>query len=68
MLAPRFKLSSLVLFFFFFFPGPHPVANGGSQARGPVGAAAAGLYHSHSNTRSEPHLPPTPQLMATSDP
>ena len=29
------------------------------------GAVATGLHHSHSNTRSEPHLQPTPQLMAT---
>ena len=40
----------------------------GSQARGPIGAAAAGLHHSHSNTRSKPHLRPTPQLTATLDP
>ena len=33
-------------------------------ARGQIGAAAA----SHSNTRSEPHLPPTPQLTAMPDP
>jgi len=42
------------------------VAYGGSQARGQIGAVAAG--HNHSNTRSEPHLQPTPQLMATPDP
>ena len=33
-----------------------PAAHGGSQARGLIGATAAGLHHSHSNTRSEPHL------------
>ena len=33
-----------------------PVAYGGSQARGPVGATAAGLHHSHSNTGSKLHL------------
>ena len=44
------------------------VAYGGSQARGPIGAAAAGLRHSHSNVRSEPHLRPTPQLMAMPSP
>ena len=33
-----------------------PVAYGGSQARGLVRATAAGLHHSHSNTRSELHL------------
>ena len=39
-----------------------PVACGSSQARGQIGA------HSHRNTRSKPHLWPTPQLRATSDP
>ena len=38
---------------------------GRSQARGHIGAAAASLHHSHSNVRSELHLPPTPQLAAT---
>ena len=40
------------------------------QARGQIRAAAAGLHHSHghSNVQSEPHLRPTPQLRATSDP
>ena len=33
-----------------------PVAYGGSQARGRIGVVAAGLRHSHSNARSEPHL------------
>ena len=31
-------------------------ACGSSQARGQIRAAAAGLHHSHSNTRSKPHL------------
>ena len=33
-----------------------PMAYGGSQAKGQIGAAAAGLHHSHSNAGSEPHL------------
>ena len=33
-----------------------PVAYGVSQARGLIRVRAAGLNHSHSNTRSEPHL------------
>ena len=33
-----------------------PAAYGSSQARGQIGALAAGLRHSHSNTRSELHL------------
>ena len=40
-------------FFLFFFLGPPPPAvYGNSQARGQIGAAAPGLHHSHSNTRS----------------
>ena len=41
-----------------------PAAYGGSQARGPIGAAATGLRQSHSNAGSEPCLQPTPQLTA----
>ena len=48
--------------------GAVPEAHGSSQARGQIRVAASGLYHSHSNTGSEPHLQPTPQLMATPDP
>ena len=33
-----------------------PVAYGSSQVRGRIRATAAGLYHSHSNARSEPLL------------
>ena len=44
------------------------MAHGRSQARGPVGAVAAGLHHSHSTAQSELCLQPTPQLMATPDP
>ena len=33
-----------------------PVAHGSSQARGPIGAVAAGLWHSHSHVGSEPRL------------
>ena len=60
----------LFLFFFVFlsFPRATPAAYGGSQARGLIGAVAAGLHQSHSNAGSEPRLQPTPQLMATPDP
>ena len=44
------------------------VACGGSQTRGLIRAAAAGLRQSHSNTGSEPGLQPTPQLTAMPDP
>ena len=61
----------LISGFFFFFFGlfrAMPSANGGSQARDRIGAAAAGLHHSHSHAGSELHLQPTPQLTATQDP
>ena len=44
-----------------------PTACGGSQARGLIGAVAAGLCQSHSNASSEPSLRPTPRLMAMLD-
>ena len=61
---------SLSLFFFFVcFLGLHlRHTYGGSQARGPIGVVGACLRQSHSNTRSELCLQPTPQLMATQDP
>ena len=39
-----------------------PMAYGSSQARGQIRATVGGLHHIQSNTRSEPHLWPTPQL------
>ena len=36
-----------------------PRIYGGSQAQGQIGAVAAGIQHSHSKARSEPHLRPT---------
>ena len=55
--------------FFFSFPlfKATPMTYGGSQARGQIGAVAAGFHQSHSNVGSEPYLLPTPQLMATPD-
>ena len=55
-----FVLIGLVYFFRATF-----TANGSCQASSPIGATAAS--HNHSNTRSEPHLQPTPQLKATPD-
>ena len=56
-------LATIVLGFFcclfcfaFLLCGAAPAAYGGSQARGPVGAVAASLHLSHSNTGSELHL------------
>ena len=57
---------SFSLFFFLF--RATPTASGCSQARGLIGVVAAGLYHSHSNARSDLHLGSTPQLKATPDP
>ena len=61
----RGRLFFISIFFLF---RAAPEAYGGSQARGQMGATAASLRHSHSNTGSEPHLPPTPQLVAMLDP
>ena len=51
------KKTCLVFFIYLFLLfRAAPAAYGGSQARGRIGAAAASLCHSHSNTGSEPHL------------
>ena len=57
-----------IYFFFFCFFRVAPMAYGGSQARGIMGATAASLCQSHSNTGPELHLQPTPQLTAMPDP
>ena len=49
-LAPGWRLMKLLLCVCLFR------AYGGSQAKGRMGAIAASLHHSHSNSRSEPHL------------
>ena len=54
----------ILIFFFFWLFRVTLVAYGSSQTRGLIRAIAAGLYYSHSNTRSEPRLWSTPQLMA----
>ena len=61
-------VGSRYAFFFLLSFGASPMACGGSQARGLIGAVAASLHQSHSNMGSELHLCPTPQLMATQDP
>ena len=48
--------SSIILFFFPFLFMATRMAYGSSPASGPMGAVAAGLHHSHSNTRLQPHL------------
>ena len=73
--APPSCLESLLVNSLFFFLGPHSHmmqwcirAYRSCQARGPIRATAAGLHHSHNNTRSELHPWPTLQLMAMPDP
>ena len=61
-------LWSFFFFLIFAFFRASPVVHADSQARGPIGAAAVSLRHSHSNTRSEPYLWLTPQLTAMLDP
>ena len=56
-----------ILFYFIVFRAT-PTAYGSSQGRDQTGAIAAGLPHSHRNTRSESRLQPTPQLTAMLDP
>ena len=46
----------VILFYFWSFLGLLPVAYGGSQVRGLIGAVAASLRQSHSNVGSEPCL------------
>ena len=55
------------LFIFTFFRTTL-TAYGSSQARGRIGAVAAGLHHRHSHEGSEPCLQPIPQLPVTLDP
>ena len=65
----RYKfLPPFYLFVVVAFSRAAPAAYGGSQARGLIGAVAAGLRQSHSNVGYELRLRPTPQLMATPDP
>ena len=64
-----FKYSSKTLYYllFFCFYRAAPMAYASSQVRGQIGAIAASLHHSHSNSGSELCLRPTPQLAATLD-
>ena len=64
-----FKLPLMLLFIYLFIRAA-PTAYGSSQARGKIGASAAGLHHSHSNgnARSKLHVQPIPQLKATPGP
>ena len=72
MLVKRYKVCLFIYLFIHLFIyllfRVALVAYGGSQARGPIGATAASIHHSHSNIRSEPRLQRTPQLTATLNP
>ena len=57
----------LFMYIYIFLFKAVPVTYEGSQARGQIGAAAAGLCHSHSNRGSKLHLQPAPQLTAMPD-
>ena len=63
-----FSFFFFILFYFFLLFRASLVAYGSSQDITRFGGAAASLYQSHSNTRSESYLWPTPQLMANLDP
>ena len=54
------------IYILYVFWGGEPMAYGGGQAKGQMGAAATGLCHS--NVDSKLYLRPTPQLTATLDP
>ena len=56
------------IFIIIYLWGAVPLAYGSSQARSPIRAAAASLYHSHSKVGSKPPPQPTPQLTAKADP
>ena len=68
-LSLSFSLNLFYLFIYLFLLYRAALmAYGGSQARGPVRAVAAGLRQSYSNAGSEPCLQPTPQLTTKLDP
>ena len=54
----------IIIISLFAFSRAAPAAYGGSQARGQIRTAAAGLHY----RGSEPRLQPTPQLTAMPDP
>ena len=66
----QFLIFYLFIYFFnlFAISWAAPMAYGGSQARGLIGAVATSLHQSHSNSGSEPRLQPTPQLTTLPDP
>ena len=59
---------SIYFFTFFLWGGAESMSYGSSRARGQIGAAAASLYHNHSNTKSKSHLQCMQQPVAMLDP
>ena len=59
---------SFFFFFLFVLLGLHLWHMKVPRLGGQIRAVAAGLHHSHGNTRSELHLRPTPDKAATMDP
>ena len=57
-----------VCLFFAFLGYPHPPQHMEVPRLGVDQAIAASLHHSHSNTRSELHLQPIPQLTTPGSP
>ena len=57
---PKFVNSIKMKFFFFLFKAAP--ARGSFPGQALIGAAAAGLHHSHSSARSKPHLSPNHSL------
>ena len=62
-----FNFFQLGFFLFCFVIRATPVAYGGSQARGLIGAAAASLYHSPSNTTYKLHITSSPKQSYNND-
>ena len=64
----KYHTSEIFFFFVFYLFRAAPMAYGGSKARGPFGAGAAGLRHSHSISGPELHQQSIPPLAALPDP
>ena len=69
MFFNNYRSRSLFIFLFcFLLFRATPMAYGISQARVQIEAVVTGQHPSHSNVGSEPHLQPTPQVVASVDP
>ena len=55
-LVMTFLILIFMYLFIFVFSRAAPMAYGDSQAKGLIGAVAASLHHSHSNSGSKPRL------------